>query len=194
MLELLLFLTVNGKNSVLLARETRDILFHRATFLNLFEKLDSWLNRLNTPLLHWTKDVLVFIYIVSCRPLEFFATKLSIFYTKKKQERASFQLKRHRDSPHNFLKIEDRPNLMNLQDWRFKSPSFSDDLKTTLFFLFFTLHSSCFRLKVWRQYLSNLEIQRMILCAGRPCHKPIVMMIADSCMLTKVIVLFVCIL
>ena len=49
-MELLLYLKVKTKYAVKLARETREIL-HCAAFFSFLEKLESWLDRLNAPLL-----------------------------------------------------------------------------------------------------------------------------------------------
>ena len=48
-MELLLYLNVNSKNAVKLARKTHEILFYRAAFFSFVEKLESWLERLYTP-------------------------------------------------------------------------------------------------------------------------------------------------
>ena len=49
-MELLLFLNVKSKNAVKLACKTHENLFNRAAFFSFAEKLESWLERLNTPL------------------------------------------------------------------------------------------------------------------------------------------------
>ena len=47
---LLLFLNVKSKIAVKLARKTHENLFYRAAFFSFVEKLESWLERLNTAL------------------------------------------------------------------------------------------------------------------------------------------------
>ena len=49
-MELLLFLNVKSKNAVKLARKTREIRFYYAEFFSFWKSLESWLDRLYTPL------------------------------------------------------------------------------------------------------------------------------------------------
>ena len=61
-MELLLFLNVKSKNAVKLARKTHENLFNRAAFFSFVEKLESWLERSNTPLqqlIHYSSSLCV---------------------------------------------------------------------------------------------------------------------------------------
>ena len=49
-MELVLFLNVKSKNAVKLASETREIPYYHAEFFSFWKSLQSWLDRLNTPL------------------------------------------------------------------------------------------------------------------------------------------------